>query len=73
MKASKKINKPSRSQTSHIERPFVDKSGNKKEKMGKIMDTTRDVNHPKGGMVKEDNVKLPGKKMAKSKSTKKAK
>lgn len=58
----KKITKPSKSQTRHIEKPFVDKSGSKAEKMGKIMDTTRDVNHPKGGTVKEFSEKLPGKK-----------
>lgn len=49
-----KTTKPSRSQKSHVEKQFVDKSGSKREKMGKIMDTTRDVNHPKGKMVKED-------------------
>ena len=69
---SKKITKPSRSQQSHIERPFIDKSGNKQEKLGKIMDTTRDVNHPKGGMVKEDSI-MKGKKETKSKSRKKGK
>ena len=37
------------------------------------MDTTRDVNHPKGGTVKEDDVKLPGKRMGKSKSVKRSK
>ena len=66
----KKITKSSRSQTSHIERPFVDKSGSKLEKMGKIMDTTRDVNHPKGGMVKEFKEKLTTKKIPKAKSKK---
>lgn len=62
--------KPNKSQTKHIERPFVDKSGAKSEKMGKIMDTTRDVSHPKGGTVKEFNVKLPGKKMKPKKGKK---
>jgi len=38
--------------------------------MGKIMDTTRDVNHPKGGKVKEFDEKLPAKKMAKAKRKK---
>ena len=66
----KKLTKPSKSQQKHIERPFVDKSGSKAEKMGKILDTTRDVNHPKGGKVKEFDEKLPGKKM-KSKKGKK--
>lgn len=73
MKSKSKITKPSRSQKAHIEKPFVDKSGSKAEKMGKIMDTTRDVNHPKGGMVKEFKEKLTTKKIAKAKSTKKAK
>jgi hypothetical protein len=59
----KRTTKPSKSQKKHIEKPFVDKSNKKSEKMGKIMDTTRDVNHPKGGTVKEYNVKEPGKKM----------
>ena len=65
-----KTTKPSKSQKKHIEKPFVDKSGSKAEKFGKIMDTTRDVNHPKGGTVKEFDEKLPGKKM-KSKKGKK--
>lgn len=68
----KKITKPSKAQVKHVEKPFVDKSGNKAEKMSKIMDTTRDVNHPKGGTVKEDAV-IKRKKIAKSKSTKKVK
>ena len=61
----KKITKPSKSQLKHIEKPFVDKSGAKAEKMGKIMDTTRDANHPKGGTVKEFKEKPTTKKIAK--------
>lgn len=67
-----KITKPNKSQLKHIEKPFIDKSGNKSEKLGKIMDTTRDVNHPKGGMVKEDAI-TKRKQIGKSKSVKKGK
>lgn len=44
----KKIVKPEKSQQKHIEKPFVDKGGNKKVKKGKILNTTKDNSFKKG-------------------------